>query len=108
MFLELCGSGPLLSTLAKLPQFGEGLVAGLFVQLMQAVQYCHALGIAHRDIKPEVCILEAFILPGLGCFFTHSGLGFHIKCATKPRDQHQACMDDDTHCPWGINGALMP
>ena len=31
----------------------DGLIKDVFLQLLDAVEYCHALGIYHRDLKPE-------------------------------------------------------
>jgi serine/threonine-protein kinase ULK1 len=31
----------------------DGLIRHIFLQLLDAVEYCHSLGIYHRDLKPE-------------------------------------------------------
>ena len=31
----------------------DGLIKHVFLQLLDAVEYCHCLGIYHRDLKPE-------------------------------------------------------
>eukprot|EP01033_Poteriospumella_lacustris_P010680 gene10681-7605_t len=49
--MERARGGDLLSTIAALPTLSEALVKDLFRQLLEAVQYLHRMGIAHRDLK---------------------------------------------------------
>lgn len=38
---------------------GEPMAAPLFAQLVRAVMFIHSQGMAHRDVKPENCMIEA-------------------------------------------------
>lgn len=37
--------------------YSEAVASHYLRQLLQAVQYCHNLGVVHRDIRPQCCIL---------------------------------------------------
>ncbi|KAJ3107992.1 CBL-interacting serine/threonine-protein kinase 23 [Phlyctochytrium planicorne] len=51
---ELVTGGELLYHLASEGSFSEDVAHDYFKQLMEGVQYCHSVGVAHRDIKPEI------------------------------------------------------
>jgi serine/threonine protein kinase len=53
--LEFCPEGDLFSNITEHGQFvgNDLLVKRVFLQLLDAVQYCHSMGIYHRDLKPE-------------------------------------------------------
>ncbi|KAJ2821714.1 Serine/threonine protein kinase [Coemansia furcata] len=55
--MEYCSGGDLYENVSKNPHFrlpgNDPLIRRLFIQLISAVQHCHAHGIYHRDIKPE-------------------------------------------------------
>lgn len=61
--MELCTGGELFDHLAsqKHKRYSERRAAQLMRQMMAAVAYCHAQGIAHRDLK-----LENFVFDGPG------------------------------------------
>lgn len=53
--LDFCSGGDLFSAITEKRLFYENgdLIKRVFVQLINAVEHCHALGVFHRDIKPE-------------------------------------------------------
>lgn len=59
MVLELVAGGDLRARLARCGRLAEGVARDVARQLLDAVAYLHAHGIAHRDIKPENVLLAA-------------------------------------------------
>ncbi|KAI8644049.1 kinase-like domain-containing protein [Parasitella parasitica] len=55
---EHCPHGDLFDALAKTTRFPEPHVKKWFLQLTDAMQYCHSLGIIHRDLKLENILLD--------------------------------------------------
>ncbi|KAJ5561352.1 hypothetical protein N7461_000113 [Penicillium sp. DV-2018c] len=53
--MEYCPEGDLFSNITDKGNFvgNEFLAKSVFLQILDAVQYCHSLGIYHRDLKPE-------------------------------------------------------
>lgn len=53
--IEFCPEGDLFTNITERGHFvGNDLLAKrVFLQLLDAVEYCHSLGIYHRDLKPE-------------------------------------------------------
>jgi serine/threonine protein kinase len=53
--LEYCPEGDLFSNITEHGRFvgDDHLAKHAFLQLLDAIQYCHSLGIYHRDLKPE-------------------------------------------------------
>ncbi|XP_052138084.1 CBL-interacting protein kinase 4 [Oryza glaberrima] len=60
LVMELATGGDLLSRLAALPRrrLPESGARRVFVQLVDALSYCHARGVAHRDVKPQNVLLD--------------------------------------------------
>ncbi|KAF7589474.1 hypothetical protein BBP40_004272 [Aspergillus hancockii] len=53
--IEFCPEGDLFSSITEKGNFvhNDPLVKRVFVQILDAVQFCHSIGIYHRDLKPE-------------------------------------------------------
>ncbi|KAJ6166676.1 hypothetical protein N7470_002123, partial [Penicillium chermesinum] len=53
--MEFCPEGDLFSSITDKGNYvgNDPLVKRVFLQLLDAVQYCHSMGIYHRDLKPE-------------------------------------------------------
>ncbi|PHH87931.1 hypothetical protein CDD83_8221 [Cordyceps sp. RAO-2017] len=55
VILEYCPEGDLFLNITELGQYvgKDALSRKVFLQILDAVEYCHKLGIYHRDLKPE-------------------------------------------------------
>ena len=49
----MCEGGELFDRITDKGCFSEAEAHEIFLQIMQALNYCHANGICHRDLKPE-------------------------------------------------------
>ncbi|TVU04128.1 hypothetical protein EJB05_50292, partial [Eragrostis curvula] len=60
LVMDLAPGGDLLSRLAALPRrrLPESAARRAFAQLVAALAYCHARGVAHRDVKPQNVLLD--------------------------------------------------
>jgi serine/threonine protein kinase len=53
--IEFCPEGDLFSNITERGHFvgNDALAKRAFLQILDAVRYCHSIGIYHRDLKPE-------------------------------------------------------
>ncbi|KAK9368728.1 kinase-like domain-containing protein [Lipomyces kononenkoae] len=53
--MEYCGEGDLFLNITEKKRYvgDDELARSVFLQLVDAVYYCHSLGVYHRDLKPE-------------------------------------------------------
>lgn len=53
--MEYAGDGDLFGQILNNCRYlgNDGLIKHVFLQMLDAVEYCHSLGIYHRDLKPE-------------------------------------------------------
>lgn len=53
--LEYCPEGDLFSNITEKGQYvgNDHMVKSIFLQILDAVNFCHMIGIYHRDLKPE-------------------------------------------------------
>jgi serine/threonine protein kinase len=84
--LEFCPAGDLFSSITDKGNFvgNDHLAKHAFLQILDAVQFCHSLGIYHRDLKPENILvtdhgltvkLADFGLATTDCFTADFGCG---------------------------------
>ena len=56
---ELCPKGELLTQIVKYKRIPESTAKIYIFQLIDAILFCHTLGICHRDLKPENILLDS-------------------------------------------------
>lgn len=56
--MELCAGGELFDRIIARGHYSELAASNLIRTIVQAVEYCHGLGVMHRDLKPENFLLS--------------------------------------------------
>jgi len=57
--MELMEGGELFDMLMEKEIFSEKEARDIIAPIIDAIKYCHSLGIVHRDIKPENLLLSS-------------------------------------------------
>lgn len=58
LVMEHAGGGDLLSYIARRGRLPEPTAARYFHQILSALSFCHAHGVAHRDVKPQNILFD--------------------------------------------------
>ncbi|KAJ5916486.1 hypothetical protein N7504_000501 [Penicillium tannophilum] len=119
--MEYCPEGDLFSSITDKGNFvsNDPLVKRVFLQLLDAVQFCHSIGIYHRDLKPENVLvtdqgmtvkLADFGLATTDYFTTDFGCGstFYMspECQqTNPRPM--SCYSSAANDVWSLGVMLV-
>lgn len=63
LLMEYCSGGDLFSLVTESPEgrLPEKTARSFAEQMLSALQYCHSIGIVHRDVKPENFLLEGAV-----------------------------------------------
>jgi serine/threonine protein kinase len=71
--IEYCPEGDLFSNITERGKFigNDALAKRAFLQILDAVEYCHSIGIFHRDLKPENILVTD---QGMTCKLADFGL----------------------------------
>jgi ribosomal protein S6 kinase alpha-5 len=66
--MELLKGGEMLNRIKRKKCFTEPEASAIMRKLVSVVNFIHSKGVVHRDLKPEVCIVE-FIISTYGLFY---------------------------------------
>jgi len=71
--IEYCPEGDLFSNITEQGKYvgNDDLIKRAFLQILDAVEYCHSIGIYHRDLKPENVLVTD---QGMTCKLADFGL----------------------------------
>ncbi|KAH8662976.1 putative negative regulator of sexual conjugation and meiosis, partial [Tricladium varicosporioides] len=118
VILEYCPEGDLFSNITERGLYvsNDALVQRAFLQILDAVEHCHRLGIYHRDLKPENILVSNsghdVLLADFGLATTDSlsedhgcGSTFYMKCLDQSsRKPSYRCAPNDV---WSLGVILV-
>lgn len=97
LIMELCQGGDLYGFISESPDghLPEKLARDFAQQMLDALAYCHAMGVVHRDVKPENFLLEtedpACSMLKLADFGIATSMRFpRARCPTVPGCMNQS------------------
>ncbi|KAF8852876.1 kinase-like protein, partial [Acephala macrosclerotiorum] len=116
--LDYCPEGDLFSNITERGRYvgNDALVRQAFLQILDAVEHCHRLGIYHRDLKPENILVSnagnQVLLADFGLATTtpvsedHGcGSTFYMKCLDQSsRNASYRCAPNDV---WSLGVILV-
>lgn len=119
--IEYCPEGDLFSNITERGKYigNDALAKRAFLQILDAVEYCHSIGIYHRDLKPEnvlvtdqgmTCKLADFGLATPDHITSDFGCGstFYMspECQT-PAPKPYACYESAPNDVWSLGVILV-
>jgi len=86
---EFCPGGELLSFIVKERGINDWQAAFVMKQVLSAVNYCHARGIVHRDLKVENVLVKDTVAASAGEDYGNKRINvklidFGISCRIRP------------------------
>ncbi|KAH7426389.1 hypothetical protein KP509_10G000200 [Ceratopteris richardii] len=57
LIVDLCSGGELFDRITRIKCYSEKKAAVIMKSLLESLQFCHSMGIMHRDVKPENLLL---------------------------------------------------
>jgi len=99
IYMELANNGELFSKVIDAGALTEDEAMPYFKQLMQAVQYMHSKGVAHRDLK-----LENVLLHQNECKVCDFGLAHHYDVNVPPTLLREVCGSKSYCAPEVLKG----
>ncbi|KAF6147891.1 hypothetical protein GIB67_014471 [Kingdonia uniflora] len=78
---ELCARDDLYSRIADKNFFSEKMAAQFMKTIVEVVEYCHSMGVIHREITPESFLFSSFVEEA-----TLKATNFRFSTFSKPRE----------------------
>jgi len=121
VILEYCPEGDLFAKITEENQYvgNDALAKSVFLQILSAVQHCHARGVYHRDLKPEnVLVKDDGLTVKLADFglATQERITADFGCGStfymspenqEPNPQPQSCYDSAANDIWSLGVILV-
>jgi serine/threonine protein kinase len=95
LILELGSGGDLHEFIIKHGPLSDSIARKYFIQIVNAVQYCHQLRIVHRDLKPEnvvFCQNELGQIVVKVCFTVLALFRFSVDLGNRMKTHQECCL----------------